>query len=173
MDEFHDAFKPSIVDTVSRYVDLRRFGKEFVALCPFHTEKTPSFSVNEDKGVYHCFGCGEAGDVLDFVMKMEGVDFKGALACLGLAGIPRRLKPKKSPERIAAEVMTSWAEKMSLYLSFRMRLLAGGIPIEKETDGLCSRQWNILETLDDDLANPGSLPGIWKQRATVEAIVNA
>jgi len=172
MDEFHDAFKPSIVDTVSMYVDLRRSGTEFVALCPFHTEKTPSFSVNEDKGVYHCFGCGEGGDVISFIEKIEGVDFKAALAHLGLVGAPPISKPRKSKERIAAEAISTWAEEMSLTLSARMRVLARGMPDEKR-DEYCSRQWTILETLDDDLANPGSLPGLWKQRATVEAIVNA
>ena len=105
-------------------------------------------------------------------MLFNGVDFKGALAHLGLAGTPRRLKPMKSPERIAAETITAWAKKTSLALSFRMRLLARAMTGEKESDELCTRQWDILETLDDDLANPQLLPELWKQRDIVGGIVN-
>jgi len=72
----------SIVDVVSEHVRLRKRGKNHLGLCPFHTEKTPSFNVVEDKGIYKCFGCGEAGDVFSFVMKIEGLTFPEALAKL-------------------------------------------------------------------------------------------
>jgi DNA primase len=64
---------------VSEHVRLRKRGKNHLGLCPFHTEKTPSFNVVEDKGIYKCFGCGEAGDVFSFVMKIEGLTFPEAL----------------------------------------------------------------------------------------------
>lgn len=64
-----------IVDVISSYVALKRSGRGLVGLCPFHSEKTPSFSVSPDKQLYHCFGCGEGGSVLTFVMKMENLDF--------------------------------------------------------------------------------------------------
>jgi len=164
--------RPSIIEVVEGYgVSLRRSGKEYIALCPLHSEKTPSFYLNEDKGLFHCWGCGEGGDVFDFVMQIEGVDFKEALAHLGLASTPRRLKPMKFPERIAAEVIVAWAKKTSLALSFRMRLLARGMEWEKG-DEYCSRQWNILEVLDDDLTDATLLPGLWRQRDVVEGIVN-
>ena len=61
----------SIVDVISRYVPLTRKGKENWGCCPFHTEKTASFSVSEDKNFYHCFGCGAHGDVITFIMQMK------------------------------------------------------------------------------------------------------
>ncbi|MFT6583101.1 MAG: DNA primase [Alphaproteobacteria bacterium] len=67
-------------EVVLRYgVKTVRQGREVKALCPFHDERTPSFTVNEDKGFYHCFGCGAHGDVIDFVQAIEGVDFKSAI----------------------------------------------------------------------------------------------
>jgi DNA primase len=71
-----------IVTVVSRYVSLKKRGKNYIGLCPFHSEKTPSFTVSPDKDFYHCFGCGKGGDVLGFVMEMEGIDFPGALKTL-------------------------------------------------------------------------------------------
>jgi DNA primase len=69
----------SIVDVVSEHVRLRKRGRNHIGLCPFHTEKTPSFNVVEDKGIFKCFGCGESGDVFSFVMKIEGLSFPEAL----------------------------------------------------------------------------------------------
>ncbi len=65
----------SLPEMISRRVQLRKKGREWQGLCPFHNEKTPSFTVNEEKGFYHCFGCGEHGSVFDFVMKTEGIGF--------------------------------------------------------------------------------------------------
>lgn len=69
----------SVVDIVGRRVPLTRKGQNYWGCCPFHNEKTPSFSVNEEKGFYHCFGCGEHGDIISFVMKTENLDFKSAI----------------------------------------------------------------------------------------------
>ncbi len=71
-----------IVEVVSDYVKLRRSGNGFMGLCPFHNEKTPSFHVSPRLGIYKCFGCGEAGDVFNFVMKMDGVGFNEAVRSL-------------------------------------------------------------------------------------------
>ena len=57
-----------IVDVIGRYVQLKKAGKSFTGLCPFHEEQTPSFSVNEEKQYYHCFGCGRSGNVFQFLM---------------------------------------------------------------------------------------------------------
>src|SRR5580692_7996294 len=66
----------SVSDVVGRKVALKRKPRgEFTGLCPFHNEKTPSFTVSDKKGIYHCFGCGEHGDVIGFVMKTEGLSF--------------------------------------------------------------------------------------------------
>jgi len=67
--------RSSIVDVVSRYVTLKKTGRNFVGLCPFHSEKTPSFTVSEEKEIFHCFGCGAGGNVFSFLMKIEGRSF--------------------------------------------------------------------------------------------------
>ncbi|MBI5844397.1 MAG: DNA primase [Deltaproteobacteria bacterium] len=72
-----------IVEVVSGRVSLKKAGRSFLGLCPFHSEKTPSFTVNPVKQFFHCFGCGEGGDIFDFVMKSEGLSFPEAVASLG------------------------------------------------------------------------------------------
>ncbi len=64
-----------IVDIVSEYVSLKNAGKNYVGLCPFHREKTPSFTVNPEKQIFYCFGCGEGGNVISFVMKISNMSF--------------------------------------------------------------------------------------------------
>ena len=74
--------KNDIVDVVSKYVTLTRRGLNFWACCPFHNEKTPSFSVKQDGQFFKCFGCGESGNVFTFIMKMENVDFPTSVEIL-------------------------------------------------------------------------------------------
>ena len=71
-----------IVNLVSSYVSLKKSGQNWAGLCPFHTEKTPSFTVSSVKQFYHCFGCGAGGDAIGFVMKMEGLTFPQAIKLL-------------------------------------------------------------------------------------------
>jgi len=73
----------SLVDVVGERVKLKANGKEYRGLCPFHSEKTPSFDVVPENGFWHCKGCGQGGDIIDFVMLADGVDFKGACEILG------------------------------------------------------------------------------------------
>ena len=71
-----------IVDVVSQYVQLKKSGANYFGLCPFHNEKTASFSVSPDKQIFHCFGCGAGGGVITFVMKAEGLEFPDAVRFL-------------------------------------------------------------------------------------------
>ncbi|MCD6426731.1 MAG: hypothetical protein J7L03_01325, partial [Caldisericaceae bacterium] len=81
--------KIDIVDVVSKYVRLKKTGRNFVGLCPFHEEKTPSFVVSPEKQIFHCFGCGASGDVIKFLMRIEDIDFKTAVTELAKeAGMP-------------------------------------------------------------------------------------
>ncbi len=73
----------NIVDVISRSVTLKKAGNRFKGLCPFHQEKTPSFHVNPDMGVYKCFGCGKSGDLITFVRETEGLNFVEAIEALG------------------------------------------------------------------------------------------
>ena len=67
--------RANILEVVSEAVVLKRVGKDYKGLCPFHKEKTPSFYVNPEKGIFKCFGCGEGGDVFTFVQKAKGWEF--------------------------------------------------------------------------------------------------
>lgn len=78
------------IDAIKRRVDiaalvterglrLRRIGRQLYALCPFHQERTPSFAVSSERGLFHCFGCGVSGDVIGFVMRYDGVSFPEAV----------------------------------------------------------------------------------------------
>lgn len=71
-----------IVDVISQYVNLKRSGRNFFGLCPFHKERSPSFSVSPDKQIFHCFGCGAGGNVIHFISKIENADFKEAIGIL-------------------------------------------------------------------------------------------
>lgn len=71
-----------IVDVISQYVILKRSGRNFFGLCPFHKEKSPSFSVSPDKQIFHCFGCGVGGNVIHFVSKIENLNFRETLELL-------------------------------------------------------------------------------------------
>ena len=83
-DEIIDEIRQSndIVDVISQYVRLKRSGRNFFGLCPFHNEKSPSFSVSPDKQIFHCFGCGVGGNVFTFLMKIEGISFFEAIQML-------------------------------------------------------------------------------------------
>jgi DNA primase len=90
----------NIVDIISGYVQLRKRGKNFLGLCPFHSEKTPSFTVSEEKQIFHCFGCHIGGNVFKFMMEYEKISFVEAVQELaeGL-GIPLEFDQQESDER--------------------------------------------------------------------------
>lgn len=90
--------KLDIVDLVSSYIPLAKSGKNYKALCPFHSEKTPSFMVSPQLQIFKCFGCGEGGDVIAFYSKMEGVNFGEALKEMAKRAGVKLLRVSESPE---------------------------------------------------------------------------
>jgi DNA primase len=93
--------KLNIIDIISPYVELHKAGKNFKGKSPFAAEKTPSFYVSPDRGMYYCFSTSQGGDIFNFIQVMEGVDFKEALKILaqkaGVELVPE--DPKKKTER--------------------------------------------------------------------------
>ena len=77
----------NIVDIVGESVALTKAGRNYLGLCPFHGEKTPSFNVVEDKQFYHCFGCGRSGDVFKFIEEARGVSFAESVQKIGRAHV--------------------------------------------------------------------------------------
>ena len=95
----------SLADVVGRRVRLTKRGREYVGLCPFHNEKTPSFNVVEDKGFFHCFGCGAHGDVIGFLMQNGGLGFREAVEQLaGEAGLEVPQSTPQERERAQRQV---------------------------------------------------------------------
>ncbi len=89
--------KIDIVNFISKYVEIRPAGKNFVGLCPFHTEKTPSFTVSPDIQRYKCFGCGKAGDIFNFIQDIENIDFPEALEKLAKEAGVELKKTQRNP----------------------------------------------------------------------------
>ena len=119
-DELIDDIKNSndIVDIISQYVILKRSGRNFFGVCPFHREKTPSFSVSPDKQIFHCFGCGVGGNVIHFISKIENVDFKESLEILAeRAGItlPTLQNEVDSKKQILKEKVYEINKEAALY----------------------------------------------------------
>ena len=112
----------SVLDVVGRVVPLTKKGQNYWGCCPFHNEKTPSFSVNEEKGFYHCFGCGEHGDIISFTMKHNNMDFKAAITELAAqAGLkmpdykprdPNIVKREESLFDICEKAAQTYTEKL-------------------------------------------------------------
>ena len=99
-------FRNDIVDVVGEHLSLKRAGSGFKACCPFHKEKTPSFTVNQQRQIYHCFGCGAGGDVFTFIREIEGVDFMMAAEMLARrAGIHIEFEDRGGEPRSEIEMM--------------------------------------------------------------------
>ena len=90
----------NIVDIISEFISLRKRGKNFIGLCPFHTEKTPSFTVSEDKQIFHCFGCHSGGNVFKFLMDYEKISFVEAIKSVAdRLGIQVEYEDQQNPEK--------------------------------------------------------------------------
>jgi len=131
----------SLAEIVGRRVKLIRRGREFTGLCPFHNEKTPSFSVVEDKGFYHCFGCGAHGDVIGFTMQTENLSFPEAVAQLAQrAGLEVPQETREERER--AERQATLQTAVDAACAFFEKTLHG-------PDGRAARAYLEQRGLDD------------------------
>ena len=164
--------KPDIMAVIGQRVALRRAGREFLGLCPFHDDRHPSFSVNPDKAIFHCFGCGEGGDAIDFIRKLDGLSFVETLRSLGVES-SRRPAPRISPNRKAAETLAGWLNKQHLLIGTLCRELSQQITIAKQIPGSelaksLTQEWEILAALHEDLANPEFAGELWEARDHIE-----
>lgn len=111
--------RASILEVVSDYVNLKKAGKNYRGLCPFHSEKTPSFMVNEEKQIFHCFGCGEGGDVFTFLMKIGQLTFPQALESLarryGVKLARREISKTQKEEMARREILFQINQMASEY----------------------------------------------------------
>jgi DNA primase len=177
--------KIPVVDLVGETVALKRAGSVFKGLCPFHAEKTPSFIVSPDRETWHCFGCGEGGDLFTFLMKRDGLDFREALAALAeRAGVElsertAREDRRKRRLREALEAAIAWyrevliqtrqGERARAYLDERGlteqtldRFTIGYAPNTWEalTGRLTSRGFSSEELIGAGLASPSNRGGV-------------
>jgi len=111
LDEIRD--RVSIATLVGERIQLKRSGRNFKANCPFHKEKTPSFMVSDDKGIYHCFGCGEGGDIFEFVRKFDGVSFSDAVRYLA-SRVGIEIEEEQDPAARAREEEASRRRRLFL-----------------------------------------------------------
>jgi DNA primase len=109
LDRIHQSIE--IADVVGDFVTLKKKGQYYMACCPFHNEKTPSFTVTPSKGIYKCFGCGKAGDAIQFVMDLEGLNYIEAMKFLG-----KKYGIEISEEEQSAEEVHQQNERDSLYI---------------------------------------------------------
>lgn len=116
--------RATILDVVSDYVRLKKSGANYLGLCPFHHEKTPSFNVNPSKDIFHCFGCGVGGDVFAFLMKIEGLSFPEAVKFLAKrVGITIEDRPPSPEERRKSEEKESYHQVIERVARFYSTIL--------------------------------------------------
>jgi len=116
--------RAAIVDVISDYVSLRKSGANFQGLCPFHGEKTPSFNVNPGRGIFHCFGCGVGGNVITFIMKMEGLAFPEAVKFLAKrVGVTIEERPLTAGEKRQTDERELLFKINELAVKFYRRML--------------------------------------------------
>ena len=138
--------KTNIVDVISKYVQLKKSGKNLFGLCPFHEERTPSFSVAEDKQIFHCFSCGRGGNVFKFIMEMENKSFPEAVievAQMGNIPVPDKYEAKNNQYQNSDSqtLLKMYADAAKLYSHILLKTENGSNALKY----LRNRQ------LDDDL----------------------
>ena len=166
--------RPSILEVVGQRVELRRAGRQYHGLCPFHSEKTPSFTVNADRGVFYCHGCHVGGDVIRFVELIEQTDFKGAVKILGIDGGEYKPKPIDIRKRRAAVVVATWMNQQHLKIGVMLRELTRAIVIAEDAGMILlerlQRGFSLLEIVFEDSARPEFAAQFLELKETIEAL---
>ncbi len=141
------AERTSIVEVISEYVQLRRSGSNYLGLCPFHGEKTPSFNVNPAREIFHCFGCGVGGDVFSFVMRMEGLSFPEAIKLLARrAGIEIEERQLTPAEKQIRDERISYQQINDRAVEFYRDVL------ERRPEGAAARDYLAARCADGEIA---------------------
>ncbi|MBW1867295.1 MAG: DNA primase, partial [Deltaproteobacteria bacterium] len=148
-----------IIEVVSESVVLKKTGKNFVGLCPFHSEKTPSFTVNPDKQIFHCFGCGVGGNIFNFLMKQDGMSFPDAARMLA-----RRYGIEIPMPQMSSIQKSRISEKESLYALNRRVMEFYQHMLIKSTAGDKARQYLNRRGMTGPIIESfklGYAPGRW------------
>jgi len=125
----------NIVDLVAGYVNLKQAGRNFIGLCPFHQEKTPSFTVSPEKQIFYCFGCGEGGNAVTFIMKQNGLSFPEAIRYLARkTGVALPTRPLSNKEKGELSLREKMLRLHGLAAAFFSERLEG-------QEGLAARQY--------------------------------
>ena len=121
--------KTDLVELASEITKVKRSGRSTMAVCPFHSEKTPSLSIDGARGLYHCFGCGKSGDVYRWVQETQAVDFAGAVEFLARrAGVTLKVDPEAAKRRNRRERLVEATELAVAFYSERLKSAADGGP---------------------------------------------
>jgi CHC2 zinc finger len=167
--------KPSIVSVISERLVLCKTGKEYTGLCPFHADKTPSLSVNEERGVFYCFGCGESGDVYDFTMKVENIGFREAKTRLGVTNEYSPKPPISAIHREAAELAAAWMGEQRRKINVLLGEVLEKIELadeigDNELAESFLREQSFLRDLYEDLEIARNAAELLSIRPMIEAI---
>jgi hypothetical protein len=168
--------KPPILDVIANRIELRRKGQRWWGLCPFHSEKTPSFTVNESRSFFYCFGCQAKGDVIAFIQKIEDLSFREALARLGIDGNEHKPRPHRSMRvQRAATLLADWMNIQHLRVGALLRELSQDIGFahslaDSELVESLTCEWKLLSDLHDDLQRPDCGEELWMAKGSIESI---
>lgn len=173
--------KPNIVEIIGQHIPIKRSGREWSACCPFHEDRHPSFSINEEEGVFYCFGCGAAGDVFDFLMRWSGKPFSEICAYYNIKQLDktwrRYLSATEIRNRFLARLMADWSRAFSDRVAAKLRDIGQDLQLAEEEElwdlsEVLQREWDILETLHEDLAKEEYILELYEQKDDLENLVD-
>jgi DNA primase len=148
--------RANLVEVISEYVPLKRAGKEYKGLCPFHTDKHPSFYVNPDKGIYKCFSCGEGGHVIGFIQKIKKIEFKEAV---------RELAQRYNVQLVeTAEARQEYDKRSLFWLLYEQTAAYFARMLSDGREGAIARDYLLKRGIDEDLISRfklGFAPQTW------------